>query len=244
MMTFAYVLIVIGVIGLLASLVFVYKKLNMAQLSMSALSGNTKEHRQGLSGKLPWWNLQAPEIDMRASVILTSGGVHVMPWETFLAEKAQSIKPRAYETSDGVLFGTWATALTPLEGFLANMVKRTPGAGALMTLAKIELAMSQMVFGMTTETALKSKQEIGNVVAMVFGGEDVTSPHEAAAEKRIEAREFRKAVQDMVSAQTDPDKAANNVLIATGMAKKNVFQVEGLEETLKGIAEAFFRRQS
>ena len=46
---------------------------------------------------------------------------------------------------------------------------------------------------------------------------------------------------------TDPEKAADVVLTATGVAKKQIFQVEGLEGALKsvaGAAEAFFRRRS
>lgn len=259
----ATLLIGSGAAGLLAQEIIVYKDLNKAQISMSAFDGDeTREHHHGITFKPPWWRLQGSEIDMRTSVILTSGGIHIMSWEEFLENKISEIKPRPYETSDGVLFGTWATAVMPLRDYLKNMLRRTPGAGALMTLAKIELEMSKAVHDLTTDQALAQKAAIGEKVAAVFGGENIISPHEKsyglnvldpelfdlnygkisedAAQKRIVAREFRKSVEDMLSAVgNDPDKALSAVEVATGVAKRNIFQLEGLPAIVKSITEAF-----
>ena len=264
----AAILILVGLVGLLATLFIVYNPLNKAWLSMSVFNGdNIKEHHHGLSWKWPWFLLQGLEIDMRASIIITSGGILVMPWDKFISEGMyKKIEPQIYETKDGVLYGSWATAISPLAGGLRTFFKKTPQVGALMTLAKINLFVSDLLAKKDTETALGEKGEISKELAGLFLGEHRTSDHEEsygidisdpmlfdlnygkrmqdAAEKRFEAKEFRKAMEDMMAkVQTDPDKASDSVLIATGMAKKNIFHVQGLEAALKGMAEAFASRR-
>jgi hypothetical protein len=65
-----------------------------------------------------------------------------------------------------------------------------------------------------------------------------------AAEKLFEAKKFNEAMEELTKQMKDPDKRANAILIATGMAQKNIFNIEGLDSALVGIAEAFASRGS
>lgn len=272
--TFAICIIIAGLVGLLLSTILVYKRLNLAQLSMNVFGGGIIEHHQGLSIKPPWFTLQQPEITMNAEIVVTSGGIQLVSWESFMAGKMyEKIATRAYETMDSVVFGAWATAIRPRRGGLEQFVKKTPGTAAIMVMAEIDIALSDRIANMETENVLSNKKALGELVARVFGGNDeeadspvehvygviVSNPKlfdldlgkrsQDAKEKLFEAKKFRQAIGEMMTdgGITDPEKAADVVLTATGVAKKQIFQVEGLEGALKsvaGAAEAFFRRRS
>ena len=268
----AVILISVGLLGLLVSFVLVYKRLNRAQLSLNPLTGRTREHHQGLSLKWPWSILQDPEIDMTAEIVVTSGGVMVMTWEQFIAQRAyEKIGKKAYETKDSVLYGNWATAMRPAKGMLERFVQKTPQTGALMVMAEIDIGLSDHLAKQMTDDVLADKRAISDLVANVFGPSDERADSDVeksygvivsrpklfdldlgersreASEKLFEAKKFRTAVEEMKKVIEDEEKAANAVLIATGMAKKTVFEIQGLEGALRsvaGAAEAFFRRKS
>lgn len=270
--TFALVLVVVGLLGLFATLLVIYKPLYTAQLSLNPFGGSTKEHHQGLSLKWPWATLQQPEISMRSEIIVTSGGILVMAWEKFLSEKVyERIAPRIYETKDSVVFGSWAAAIRPRRGSLRELLLKTPQVAALMAMSEVDLAISD--FLATQETSgergvLHRKREISELSAGVFGGnnEEVSSPFEEqygvvvsnprlfdlnlgkrsqdAAEKLFESKKFREAMEDLASQIADPEKRANAVLLATGVAKKNIYNIEGLEGGIKALAEAFIIRRT
>jgi hypothetical protein len=272
MLTVAIILVAVGIIGLLATLVLVYKPLNVAQLSMSAISGATQEHHQGLSYKAPWATLQKPEINMQAKIIITSGGILLMSWDKFISEKVyEKISPRVYEAKGQIpMYGSWATAIRPLKGYLNNFVLKTPQVGALMTMSGIDIVISDYIATREVQDVLHNKKAISDLLAKTFEGENTSTAFEKsygimvfdpklfdlnlgkksqdASEKLFESQKFREAVVDMKTAQPDADKATNAVLIATGMAKKNVFQVEGLEGALigmaKSIADAFIAKNN
>jgi len=260
----ASVLIGVGLLGLLATLVVIYKPLYMAQLSLNPFGGETKEHHQGLSTKAPWAILQQPEINMQSEIIVTSGGILVMAWEKFISEKVyERISPRIYETADSVLYGSWATAIRPRKGSLAQLILKTPQVVALMAMVEVDLVVSDYLATRPTTEVLHDKRAISNLVAGVFGGndEEATSPFEEsygvvvsnprlfdlnlgersreAAEKLFEAKKFREAMEDLASQIADSDKRSNAILLATGMAKKNIYNIEGLEGAVKSVAEAF-----
>lgn len=262
--TGALTLILVGLFGLT---MLVYKSLNRAQLSMSAFGGATKEHHQGLSMKAPWYLLQKPDINMQAEIIITSGGLLVMSWEKFMTERVyEKIAPRIYETKDSILYGSWATAIRPRREGLVNFVLKTPQVAALMVMAEVDLEISDYLATKLTKTVLHKKRDISNQVADIFGGSDeeatssteesygiiISNPRlfdlnlgersQEAAEKLFEAKKFGEAMKELEKQMTDPDKRANAILIATGMAKKNIFNIEGLDTALVGIAEAFASR--
>jgi hypothetical protein len=203
---------------------------------------------------------------MTAEIIVTSGGVMVMTWQQFISQKQyENIAKRAYETEDSVLYGNWATAIRAKRGGLEKFIGKTPQTAALMVFAEIDLDMSDFLADKKTEDILKRKREVGEYVAGVFernriGDEygieilppklfdlDLGQKSRDAAENVFVARKFTEAVKEMKKVIKDGEKAGNTVLVATGVAKKTIFEVQGLEGALKsaaGAAEAFFKRNS
>lgn len=268
-MTIAWIFITLGLIGLSLGFILVYNPLNMAQLSMN-IFGNifggekikTKEHHQGFSLKWPWFKLQGKPIDMRSTIIITSGGILMMDWDKFISEKVyEKIAPRIYETSDSVLYGSWAAAIRPLKGELFNFMLKTPQVGALISMAKVDLTISDHVATKNTEEVLHNKKQISKIISKVFKGENIISEMEKsygimisdpelfdlnlgkksqdAAERRFESRKFRESMEDLETQIADPDKRSNAIFIANGLVKKNIINIEGLENATKNIADSF-----
>jgi len=265
-MEIAILLISIGLIGLLSTTFLVYKPLNMAQLSMSYISGVTEEHHQGLSFKAPWYTLQKPEINMQASIIVTSGGILVMSWEKFFSEKVyEKIAPRMYETKDSILFGSWATAIRPRKGKLNNLILKTPQVGALMTMSEIDLTISDYLAIHDTTEVLHQKKVISDIVANLFGGKDeeahseigesygivISNPKlfdlslgkksQDATEKLFVTKKFRESMEYLKDEISDSDKRANAIFVATEVVNKNIVNIEGIDTAISSIANAFFR---
>lgn len=262
-MTIAWILIILGAMGLFVSFNVTYNPLYTEQISMNTLWGSkTQEHSSGYSWKWFWYKIQGKPIDMRSSIIITSGGILMMDWDKFTNEKVyEKITPRIYETKDSVVQGSWATAIRPLKGNLPNFLLKTPQVGALMVMAKIDLTISDNLASRPTEEVLGDKKNISQLVSQIFGGEEVISPYEKsygilvsdpqlfdlnlgkrsqeAAEKLFESKKFREAMEDMATQIEDPDKRTNAILIANGMIKKNVYDIEGLSSAAGSIANAF-----
>ena len=261
-MGIALIFIVIGAIGLFIGFNIVNNPINVAQISMNIFTKEVKEHYQGISWKWFWCTLQGKPIDMRASIIITSGGILVMDWDKFITEKVyEKISPRIYETKDSVLYGSWAAAIRPQKGELVNYLLKTPQVGALIAMSEIDLTISDHVAKRMTEEVLHDKKNISQTVSNVFMGENTMSPLEKsygiivsdpklfdlnlgkksqdAAEKLFEAKKFREAMEDLKVEIADPDKRSNAIFIANGLIKKNVYDVEGLALATKNIADAF-----
>lgn len=257
-------LIIIGSLCLLVSLNLVYKKMYTAQLSLNPLTKKITEHGQGLTFKWFFCPLQKPEINMQASIIITSGGILLMDWDKFMSEKVyERIAPRIYETKDSVLYGSWATAIRPAKGLLEKFILKTPQVGALMTMSEIDLTVSDALAKRLTEDVLGDKKAISKMIGEIFGGDDekvdsnleksygiiVSNPKlfdlnfgkksQDAAEKLFEAKKFREAMENLKGEIADPDKRSNAIFIANGLVKKNIINIEGLEGATKNIADAF-----
>lgn len=265
-MTIAWFFGILGLICLFLGFQFVYNPLNMAQLSMNVFHGETThEHHQGLTWKWLWFKLQGVQIKMNATIIITSGGILMMDWDKFITEKVyEKIAPRIYETKDTVLYGSWATAIRPARGFLFNFLLKTPQVGALMTMSKIDLEISDYLTTLRAEEALGQKKYISDtIIGGLFGGDDekvsseieetygiiISNPQlfdlnygkksQDAAEKLFEAKKFNESMVLLEKQIADPDKRANAIFIANGLIKKNVYDVEGLALATKNIADAF-----
>ena len=257
-------LIIVGLLGLLISLNLVYKKMYTAQLSLNPVTKKIKEHGHGLTWKWFFCPLQKPEINMRASIIITSGGILLMSWDKFMSEKVyEKITSKIYETQDSVLYGSWATAIRPAKGLLKKFILKTPQVGALMTMSEIDITVSDALAKRLTGDVLGDKRAISEMIGKIFGGNDekADSNHEKtygiivsrprlfdlsfgkksqdAAEKLFEAKKFREAMEDLKGEITDPDKRSDAIFIANGMVKKNIINIEGLEGATKNIADAF-----
>lgn len=268
METLSWIFIIIGLIGLFFSFHLVYNELYTAQLSMSIFrfspEEETKEHHSGLSWKWLWFKLQQPIINMKASIIITSGGILLMDWEKFISQEIyKKIPTRIYETEDGILYGSWATAIRPAKGFLNRFILKTPQVGALMTMSLIDLKISDNLAKTKTGDALKKKEEISDFISKIFGGneEEADSSHEktyglivsnpqlfdlnlgeksqAAAEKLFEVTKFQKSMEVLKEEISDPEKRANAIFIANSLVKKKIWNIEGLENATANIAQAF-----
>lgn len=271
MVTLAIVLVVLGILGFVASFMVVYKPAFVAQLSMSALTGAVKEHHSGISFKVPWATMQGSDISMKSEVIVTSGGILVMDWEDFISQKVyERIAPRIYETADSVLYGSWATAIRPQEGHLAQMMKKTPQVAALMAMAEVDLTVSDYLATQLTAKVLHEKKDISKIVATVFGGDAdnassefereygvvVSNPQlfdlnygkksQDAAEDVFAAKKFKEGLEQIKSEMAnDPEKAVNALLMYLGKGvQKHIYNIEGLEGAVKSVAEAFVRSKS
>lgn len=261
-MIIALLFVILGIIGLFVSFNIVYYPLYICQLSMNVFTKKVKEHSKGLSWKWFWCKLQGKPIDMRATIIITSGGILMMDWDKFIAEKVyEKIAPRIYETSDSVLYGSWAASIRPQEGQLANLLLKTPQVGALMSMSKVDLTISDYLAKRSTEEVLGDKKNISKIVSDVFQGENIISPIEKsngiiisdprlfdlnygkrsqdAAEKLLEVKKFRKAMEDLKEEIADPDKRSNAIFIANGLITKKIYDIEGLTTATKNIADAF-----
>ena len=172
-------LFILGTIGLFFSLNLVYNPLNVSKLSMNPFTKKVTEHGPGLSWKWFWCSIQGGPIDMRSSIIVTSGGVMIMEWDKFIKEKVfEQIAPKKYETKDSLLYGTWATAIRPRKGKLLEFVLKTPQVGALMTMSEVDLTISDYLATRKTEEVLSKKKVVSDKLAIIFGGEKSTSPLE------------------------------------------------------------------
>jgi hypothetical protein len=256
------IFIVLGLIGLFVSFSVVYNPLYISQLSMNIFTRKVREHGSGISLKWFWCSLQGKPIDMRSTIIITSGGILMMDWDKFITEKVyEKIAPRIYETKDSILYGLWAAAIRPQKGKLINFLLKTPQVGALMSMSEVDLTISDYVATRDTEEVLHDKKNISKIVADVFGGEgtitlfeenygiiisdpklfnlDLGKKSQDAAERLFEVKKFRESMEDLKHEIADPDKRANAILIANGMIKKNVYDIEGLIPATKNIADAF-----
>lgn len=257
-------LIIIGLLGLLVSLNLVYKKMFTAQLSLNPITGKITEHGHGLTWKWFFCPLQKPEINMQASIIITSGGILLMDWDKFMSEKVyERIAPRIYETKDSILYGSWATAIRPAKGLLKKFILKTPQVGALMTMSEIDLTVSDYLANQETEKVLSEKRVINEMIGKIFGGDDekvdsnlektygiiVSKPRlfdlnygpksQVAAEKLFEVQKFRESMKLIEKDIGDESKRSDAIFIANGMVKKNIINIEGLEGATKNIADAF-----
>lgn len=264
MTTLAIIFIVLGTIGAFILFQLVSMSLYTARLSMNPFNEKTKEHHAGFSWKWFWCKFQGGLIDMRSTIIVTSGGLLVMDWEKFINEEIhKKISPKIYETKDSVLYGSWAAPIRPARGYLRNFLFKTPTVGALMTMSQIDLQLSDYLAKKETEDALGEKRNISIMIGNFFGGNDdaVSSEHEEnygivvgnpqlfdlnfgkksqdAAEKLFEAKKFRESMEALSSEISDPEKRANAIFIANGLIKKNIFNLEGMEATGRSIAEVF-----
>lgn len=243
----AITLIILGILGLILSFSLVNKKLYAAQLSLNQFNGKTKEHRAGLSWKWFWSKLQAPEVDMRASIIITSGGILLMSWEEFMQKELyKKIAPRIYETNDSILYGSWATAIRCAPGFVQTFLLQTPQVGALMTMSEIDLTISDYLAKQGTEEVLSQKKKVSRLLAKTFGGvnDDISSDHERhyglivtnpklfdlnygeksqeAAEKLFVVKKFNDSLKELKDSITDEKSRTDAAYIATGMVKKSI----------------------
>lgn len=227
----------------------------------------TKEHGSGFSWKWLWYELQGKPMDMRATVIITSGGIIVgKDWEEFQNKDFYSkITPRVYETKDGILYGKWAVPIRPAEGYLKILLLKTVPAAAIMTIGRIEAKLSDKLAKMKTKDVLADKQAISDYVGELFGGDDekASSDHEklygvvvgnpqlidlsygeksqAAQEKLFETEKFLESL-DLIKDKFDNDQERSEAIsIANGITKKQIIKFDGIEGSVKSLADAFVK---
>lgn len=262
-MTLGIILGILGLITLFVGFNITYNQLYTSSLSMDVFFKKVREHGPGYSWKMFWWKLQGELIDMRSKVIITSGGILLMNWETFIENGwDKKIPSKAYETTDGILYGTWAAPIRPARGYLQTFLLKTPGVGALMTMSFVNLQLSDLLAKKDTAFVLQNKADIGNTVGQFFGGDDEepSSSHEkrygivignpqlfnldfgeksqAAVEKYYEVKEFNKSMIELEDQITDPEKRSNTINIVNGIVKKNIYDIEGLVPAVKTLSDA------
>ena len=110
----------------------------------------------------------------------------------------------------------------------------------------------------------KTQKEISKKAAEVFEGESAISPFEKkygisvgdprlfdlglgkksqdAAENVFVGQKLKEALEHLEESGIDPKDRLNAILAATGVAKKNIFDAEGLPTALSKLAEAFFKK--
>jgi len=261
-MAWVIILGILGVIALFIGFDITYNELYTSSLSMDVFSKKVREHGPGYSWKMFWWKLQGKQIDMRSTIIITSGGILMMDWDKFITEKVyEKIAPRIYETKDSILYGSWAAAIRPQKGKLVNFLLKTPQVGALISMSEVDLTISDYVATRKTEEVLHDKKNISKMVADVFEGENIITTFESnygiiisdpklfdlnlgkksqdAAERLFESKKFRESMEDLKNEIADPDKRTNAILIANGLIKKNVYDIESLGIATKNIADSF-----
>lgn len=227
----------------------------------------TKEHGAGFSWKWLWYELQGKLMDMRATVIITSGGIIVgKDWEEFQNKDSYNkITHRVYETEDGILYGKWVVPIRPAEGYLKTLLLKTVPAAAIMTMGRIEAILSDKLAKMKTKDVLANKLAIGEDVGEIFGGDDeiISSPFEklygiivgnpqlidlsygeksqAAQEKLYEAEKFLESLE-LIKDKFDNDvERSEAISIANGITKKQIIKFDGIEGSVKSLADAFVK---
>jgi len=262
------IFIVSGLICLFLGFSFAKNPLYTRQLSMNVFNRNmTKEHGAGFSWKWLWYELQGKPMDMRATIIITSGGIIVgKDWEEFQNKDSYNkITPRIYETEDGILSGKWAVPIRPAEDYLKILLLKTVPVAAIMTMGRVEARLSDKLAKMKTGDVLADKQAIGKYVGKIFGGNDerISSPHErrygvvvgnpelidlsygeksqAAQEKLFETKKFLESL-DLIKDKFDNDQERSEAIsIANGITKKQIIKFDGIEGSVKSLADAFVK---
>ncbi len=232
-------LIVLGIVGLLATTFFFYLPSYTRQLLMDFFTGTLREASSGVTPKFPWETPQAgTKVNMKAEIIVTSGGIFVASGDKMIDEKIfANIKPRIYEGKGTVpLHGAWAFTLRPRPGHIETMIRMTPQGAAIMAMADVDIAISDYLATKDPEKALHEKKKINDtVLAPIFGGLDdiASSPFEntwgviisnprlfdltlskrsqEAAEELFASRKFKEAVGEFKSV-LGPDGDVNKAV--------------------------------